>query len=199
MKLLLIADEEDAYLWDHYRPGRLSDVDLILSAGDLKSDYLSFLVTMANKPLLYVHGNHDTAYDKFPPEGCECVDDRLVTVGGLRILGLGGSQRYKEGPYQYSERQMAFRIRRLERKIRKAGGVDIVLTHAPLRGLALVEPNFVRIVRTARGLTQPALAKLLGVHPDTVSLWESAPGPVRIKLSSYKRLAQLGGGSEKGR
>ena len=130
MKLLLIADEEDAYLWDHYRPGRLSDVDLILSAGDLKSDYLSFLVTMANKPLLYVHGNHDTAYDKFPPEGCECVDDRLVTVGGLRILGLGGSQRYKEGPYQYSERQMAFRIRRLERKIRKAGGVDIVLTHA---------------------------------------------------------------------
>lgn len=70
---------------------------------------------------------------------------------------------------------------------------------APLRGLALVEPNFVRIVRTARGLTQPALAKLLGVHPDTVSLWESAPGPVRIKLSSYKRLAQLGGGPEKGR
>ena len=139
MKLLLIADEEDAYLWDHYRPGRLSDVDLILSAGDLKSDYLSFLVTMANKPLLYVHGNHDTAYDKFPPEGCECVDDRLVTVGGLRILGLGGSQRYKEGPYQYSERQMAFRIRRLERKIRKAGGVDIVLTHAPLRGYGDME------------------------------------------------------------
>ena len=66
---------------------------------------------------------------------------------------------------------------------------------AVLRGLALVEPNFVRIVRTARGLTQPALAKLLGVHPDTVSDWESSPGPVRIKLASYRRLAQLGGGA----
>ena len=134
MKLLLISDEEDRYLWDHYQPGCLSGIDMILSAGDLKSVYLSFLVTMANKPLLYVHGNHDNLYDKYPPEGCECIDDRLVTVNGLRILGLGGSQRYKEGPYQYTERQMAWRIRKLERKIRKAGGVDIVLTHAPLRG-----------------------------------------------------------------
>ena len=66
---------------------------------------------------------------------------------------------------------------------------------ALLRGLALVEPNFVRIVRDARGLTQPALAKLLGVHPDTISDWESAPGPIRIKLASYRRLAQLGGGA----
>ena len=134
MKLLLISDEEDRYLWDHYQPGCLSGIDMILSAGDLKSVYLSFLVTMANKPLLYVHGNHDNLYDKYPPEGCECIDDRLVTVNGLRILGLGGSQRYKEGPYQYTERQMAWRIRKLERKIKKAGGVDIVLTHAPLRG-----------------------------------------------------------------
>ena len=133
MKLLLISDEEDRYLWDHYQPGCLSGIDMILSAGDLKSVYLSFLVTMANKPLLYVHGNHDNLYDKYPPEGCECIDDRLVTVNGLRILGLGGSQRYKEGPYQYTERQMAWRIRKLERKIKKAGGVDIVLTHAPLR------------------------------------------------------------------
>lgn len=134
MKLLLISDEEDRYLWDHYQPGCLSDYDMILSAGDLKSVYLSFLVTLANRPLLYVHGNHDTLYEKYPPEGCECIDDRLVTVNGLRILGLGGSQRYKEGPYQYTERQMAWRIWKLEGKIKKAGGVDIVLTHAPLRG-----------------------------------------------------------------
>lgn len=134
MKLLLLSDEEDKFLWDHYRPGNLSGYDLILSAGDLKSDYLTFIVTMANRPLLYVHGNHDERYDNFPPEGCDCIDDKLVTVGGLRILGLGGSQRYREGPYQYSEREMARRIRKLERKIKKAGGVDIVLTHAPLRG-----------------------------------------------------------------
>ncbi len=134
MKLLLISDEEDRYLWDHYRPGNLDGVDLILSAGDLKASYLSFLVTMSNRPLLYVHGNHDGSYDRQPPEGCDCVDDRLVVVNGLRILGLGGSRRYNEGPYQYSERQMLRRINRLYFKIRRAGGVDIVLTHAPVAG-----------------------------------------------------------------
>ena len=134
MKLLLISDEEDRYLWDYYRPGRLDGVDMILSAGDLKAEYLSFLVTMANRPLLYVHGNHDSSYDRKPPEGCDCVDDRLMVVNGLRILGLGGCRRYNGGPYQYSERQMRRRILRLQLKIMRAGGVDIVLTHAPVAG-----------------------------------------------------------------
>ncbi len=134
MKILLISDEEDKYLWDYYRPGALEDIDLILSAGDLKPDYLSFLVTMARCPLLYVHGNHDERYKKDPPEGCDCVDDRIITVNGLRILGLGGAPRYNDGPWQFTERQMTWRIRKLSRKIKIAGGVDLVLTHAPVRG-----------------------------------------------------------------
>lgn len=134
MKLLLISDEEDRGLWDFYHPEKTEGVDLILSAGDLKAEYLSFLVTMANKPLLYVHGNHDGDYDQLAPEGCECVDDRLATVKGLRILGLGGCQCYNHGPYQYTERQMERRIRRLWVSLQRAGGVDIVLTHAPVRG-----------------------------------------------------------------
>lgn len=135
MKLLLIADEESPYYWDYFRRGRLDDIDLILSAGDLKSDYLSFLVTMGHAPLLYVHGNHDGSYEKFPPEGCDCIDGELVCVKGLRILGLGGCPLYNYGPHQYTERQMRRRIRKLRRKLRKYKGVDIVLTHAPARGL----------------------------------------------------------------
>lgn len=134
MKILTISDEESAYLWDYYQPGRLAGIDMILSAGDLKASYLSFLVTMANRPLLYVHGNHDWRYDSNPPEGCDCIDDKLVNVNGLRILGLGGCQMYNRGPYQYTERQMERRIRKLQLKLKRAGGVDIVLTHAPLRG-----------------------------------------------------------------
>jgi len=135
VKILLIADEEDKYLWDFYRPGCLDGVDLILSAGDLKSEYLRFLVTMANCPLVYVHGNHDGPYSDSPPEGCECADDRLITVKGLRILGLGGSARYSSGKWQYTESQMRARIRRLWWRLVRAGGVDIVLTHAPIRGM----------------------------------------------------------------
>lgn len=134
MKILLISDTEDPALWDYYRPGRLNGYDLILSAGDLKAEYLSFLVTMANVPVLYVHGNHNTSYDRLPPEGCDCIEDRLITVGGLRILGLGGSAVYSGGKHQYTERQMRRRIARLNRAVRRAGGVDIVLTHCPPKG-----------------------------------------------------------------
>lgn len=134
MKLLLLGDSESPYLWDYYRPGMLSEYGIILSAGDLDAKYLSFIVTMGRAPLLYVHGNHDGSYEMCPPEGCDCIEDQLVVYKGLRILGLGGCAIYSGGPHQYSERQMRRRIRRLERKIRRAGGVDIVLTHAPVAG-----------------------------------------------------------------
>lgn len=135
MKILTISDEEVPSLWDYYTPGKLSEFDLILSCGDLKSDYLSFLVTMARCPLLYVHGNHDGHYEKHPPEGCDCIEDRLILYNGLRILGLGGCKRYHPGPHQYTEREMRKRIRKLRFKLWRAGGVDIVLTHAPAEGL----------------------------------------------------------------
>ena len=134
MKLLLVSDEESAFLWDYFQPGTLDGIDLILSCGDLKADYLSFLVTMGRAPLLYVHGNHDLNYVNHPPEGCDCIDGNLVTVKGLRIMGLGGSLMYSGGPHQYTERQMERRIRRMKLKLRRAGGVDIILTHAPARG-----------------------------------------------------------------
>ena len=78
MKILCVSDEESPFLWDHYVPGRLKDYDLILSAGDLKASYLSFLVTMARCPVFYVRGNHDASYDSKPPEGCDCIDDYVV-------------------------------------------------------------------------------------------------------------------------
>lgn len=134
MKILAVSDEESPALWDYYQPSRLKDVDLILSCGDLKAEYLSFLVTMGHAPLLYVPGNHDQAYAAHPPEGCDCIDGKLVVINGLRILGLGGSLRYNGGPYQYTEQQMRWRIRRMWFQIQRAGGVDIVLTHAPVRG-----------------------------------------------------------------
>ena len=134
MKLLLLSDKESEYLWDYYKPGCLRDIDMIISCGDLSSKYLSFLVTMTGKPLLYVHGNHDKTYEQHHPEGCECIEDRLVKIKGLRILGLGGSILYSGGPHQYTETQMARRIRRLRYRLWRSGGVDIVVTHSPMQG-----------------------------------------------------------------
>ena len=134
MKILAVSDLESPYFYDHYSPGKLKDFDLILACGDLKLPYLEFLVTMARCPLLYVHGNHD---ERWPhePEGCVCIDDRLYEYKGLRILGLGGCYRYRDGKYMYTERQMERRILRLRWKLRRSGGFDILVTHAPARGI----------------------------------------------------------------
>ena len=91
MKILVIADEESRSLWDYYTPDKLKDIDLILSCGDLKPEYLSFLVTMAHCPLLYIHGNHDGIYERKEPEGCICIENQIYEYKGIRILGLGGS------------------------------------------------------------------------------------------------------------
>ena len=106
MKILAISDEECAALWDYYTPGKLKGYDLIIACGDLKADYLSFLVTVSNIPVLYVHGNHDEGYLDAPPEGCDCIDGHYVEYNGLRILGLGGCLRYHRGHFQYTEAQM---------------------------------------------------------------------------------------------
>ena len=135
MKILTISDEECPALWDYYMPGRLAGYDLIISCGDLNSKYLSFLVTMAKCPVLYVHGNHDTAYIDRPPEGCDCIDGHIVTYNGIRILGLGGCRKYHPGRHQYTDREMRFRIAKLRWKLWREGGVDIVVTHAAPEGL----------------------------------------------------------------
>lgn len=149
MKILLLADREERALWGDWSAGmknRLSEVELILSAGDLDPDYLEFLVTMLNKPLVYVRGNHDGRYDEKPPLGCIDADEKIVEVAGLRILGLGGSMRYKSGaPDMYTETEMRLRTYRVrgkmiaERIAGKTSGFDILLTHAPCRGYGDME------------------------------------------------------------
>lgn len=133
--VLCVSDEEDALLWSEGGTKKLKECDLILSSGDLKSEYLEYLVTISNKPLLYVHGNHDENYDINEPSGCVCIDDEVYVYEGIRIIGLGGSFIYKSNSkYMYSEYEMKKRIKKLKRKIKKVGGVDIVVAHAPIAG-----------------------------------------------------------------
>ena len=134
MRILAVADEESKSLYDYYRPGKLSGFDLIIGCGDLSVEYLEFLVTMADCPLVYIHGNHDEGHKRVPT-GCICADDKIVRVKGLRILGLGGSYKYRDGKYMYTEQQMQNRIRRRWFSLKKNKGFDILLTHAPARHL----------------------------------------------------------------
>ncbi len=135
MKILAIADEPSSRLWGDHVRNELKGIDLILSAGDLPAQYLSFLTCFTNAPIVYVRGNHDDRYEDAPPEGCLCAEDTVVCVNGVRILGLGGSMRYRpDSKNMYTEAEMARRIRALRFRLKKTGGFDVLLTHAPLLG-----------------------------------------------------------------
>ena len=115
MKILAISDVPSKALWDYGTKERLAGIDLILSCGDLPKKYLEYLTNFTTAPILYVHGNHDGSYKGAEPGGC------------IRYN--------QEDTYQYTEREMRSRARRLRHRAHRAGGIDILLTHAPASGL----------------------------------------------------------------
>jgi len=140
MKILFLADHEDPAYWDFYKPDKVKDIDLIVSCGDLDSAYLEFLVTLTGLPVFYVRGNHDSNYDKKPPLGCECLEDRVVEFEGVRFLGLGGCMRYHPTRSDmYTESEMKRRIRKLKFTLWRSKGFDVLVTHAPAAGYGDLE------------------------------------------------------------
>ncbi len=156
VRLLAVADEVNDALWGA-RAATLAP-DLVLAAGDLPWDYLEFLASVTDRPVVFVPGNHDPAVvdarahrsgqflragmpcDPPRPIGCRNADGTVLDAAGLRIAGLGGCVRYRPGPNQYSQREFHRRAARLLRRVgrlqrRSPGPVDVLLTHAPPLGL----------------------------------------------------------------
>src|SRR4029077_2969375 len=144
-RILAIADEVDEAVYEDklttLRP------DLVVSCGDLPFEYLEYIVSRTDVPLVYVLGNHDPELrSSVPtlapvrldapmpgPQGCDNADGRVVAAAGLRIAGLGGSMRYRPGaPHQYTDAEMWWRALSLEMRIklnpaRAARRVDILI------------------------------------------------------------------------
>jgi Icc-related predicted phosphoesterase len=202
-RILAIADEPLPGLPDVVGPRP----DLVLSCGDLPWDDLERVVDHANVPLLFVPGNHDPALVAAPshsvwpasiqvrdlddppgPRGCINVDGRIEDVAGLRVAGLGGSIRYREGPHQYTQAEMARRARRLARRARArrrrdGGGVDVLITHSPPKGLGDDDDpahqgfeSFHELVRRLR----PRLLLHGHIHPYGIARPDRAIGDTRV-------------------
>ena len=188
--------------------------DVVLSCGDLPFDYLEYIVSRVNVPLLYVPGNHDPELragdDTFTPlqaeppspgpQGCLNVDGRIVEEAGLRIAGLGGSIRYRPGPNQYTQGQMRWRALRIEmlarlRRGHREGRLDVLLTHAPPDGFSgkeddLAHRGFSAFNRLIKNLT-PKLHFHGHVHPYGVPQPVHRLGVTQIVNAVPHRLIEI--------
>jgi hypothetical protein len=155
VRVLAVSDEVDERLWGP-EVRRLAP-DLVVGCGDVSFELLGGLAEATGAPLVFVPGNHDPDIAGYKstaqglvvragfvtrapwPDGTINADGRIVDAAGLRLAGLGGSIRYREGPNQYTERQQRRRARRLavraRWRLRDRAPVDVVLAHSPPRGL----------------------------------------------------------------
>lgn len=143
MKVLLISDSVVEHIYSNSIAERMKDIDFIISCGDVPSYYLEFIVTMLNKPLFYVKGNHcvekiycESGTKLDLREGCININQTILEYRNLIIMGLEGSMKYSNGKYQYTDAQMSWKINKLKpklylNKIFKKRYVDILVTHSP--------------------------------------------------------------------
>jgi hypothetical protein len=161
MKILCVADHIDPLVYSPAIKSRFQDVQLVLSAGDLPLSYYDFIMSTLNKPLLFVFGNHNLRFMHLyrgvrdcygsseacaeqgagtRPSGATYIGNRVRRERSVLLAGLGGSMWYNGGESQYTEPQMVLRILRLVprllfNRVRHGRYLDILLTHAPPRGI----------------------------------------------------------------
>lgn len=153
MRILTVSDKVEPVLYGPYIRERVGKVDLVLACGDLPYYYLEYIVGLLDVPLCFVHGNHDQVVaarqgdepaTSWSGSGIGWAADlhmRSHSFHGVLLAGLEGCRRYRPGaPYQYSESDvrcqvMALGCRLLLNKARYGRYVDILITHAPPRGI----------------------------------------------------------------
>lgn len=160
MRILCVSDQIDPLVYSASIKDRFGGADVVLSAGDLPMEYLGFIVSTLNKPLLFVFGNHnlkELAYFKpsfderlihrdfnfesdSTSSGAVHIGTKVKREGGVIIAGLGGSLKYNNGRNQFTDFQMTMQIaalfpRLLWNRIFHGRFLDILLTHAPPAGI----------------------------------------------------------------
>lgn len=145
MKILAVSDVELDIIYSPMITQRFQDVDLVIGCGDLPYYYLEYMISMLNRPLYYVKGNHAPrkveegvgGQRTFPWGGVD-LHRKVVREPntGLLMAGIEGSVRYNQGPYQYSQGEMwamvlAMVPRLLFNRIFYGRYLDVLVTHAP--------------------------------------------------------------------
>ena len=164
MLLLCVSDTESGILKSliKHEPHLIKGtVDLIVSCGDLRLEYIDTLACAFGCDYVYVNGNHDMKekdrhadeHKPFPfgilkqvssgrAKDSKDIDERCLQPGpDWLICGLEGSRWYNgRSGKQYREEEMLKKIKRLNKTIvdirKKSSFRDvIVVSHAPVAGI----------------------------------------------------------------
>jgi Icc-related predicted phosphoesterase len=143
MKILSVSDVELNLIYSPQIVDHFGQVNTIISCGDLPYYYLEYMISMLNKPLYFVRGNHSQAIEygttwerQFPHGGCNLHLKSYRTTEGVLLAGIEGSLRYNTGPHQYTQNDMWLNVFRLLpqlflNRLRFGRFLDIFVTHAP--------------------------------------------------------------------
>ncbi|MCQ3937196.1 MAG: metallophosphoesterase [Chloroflexi bacterium] len=145
VKILAVSDQIVDRIYSLVSSGHFQDVELVLGCGDLPYTYLEYIVTVLNKPLYYVPGNHDPMYNpndiRSKAEGGSNLDLRTVRHKNYLIGGFGGSIRYRpDGTNQYTQKEASRRALQMlpnliGNTIRHGRALDILIAHSPPFGI----------------------------------------------------------------
>lgn len=139
MKILIVSDQIDPFIYNYAIKDLFKDVECVLCAGDLPMDYIDFIVSTLNKPTYFIFGNHNLKeynyYHAYLPKdrqtsateyhscgaiyaGFKVITDKTIKWTNpknnkqtpLLIAGVSGSRDYNHGLNQFTETQMKFKL-----------------------------------------------------------------------------------------
>ncbi|MFN8593721.1 MAG: metallophosphoesterase [Thermomicrobiales bacterium] len=167
--ILAVTDETDPRIHSHSLRERMGDVSFVVSCGDLPASYLEFLADALNRPVYYVLGNHAeeltrrcSEAGKREPSGAIDLSGKVIQdpATGIILAGFPGCPRYHENdPAQYSEREIGLMAARMTPRLqwnrfRQGRAVDLLVTHAPPRGVNDRDDPAHRGFRSLRGFLE---------------------------------------------
>lgn len=144
MKILIVSDQIDPFVYSCSISEMFGHVDCVLCAGDLPMDYIDFIVSTLNKPTFFVFGNHNLRELKYFHKEARKEDEHIenyacgAVYAGFKVLceknlmwtrpgdnkptplliaGISGSRDYNHGLCQYTESQMKFHLLKLIPKL----------------------------------------------------------------------------------
>lgn len=150
IQAIAVSDEIDPRIYSDTVRERMGHVNVVLGCGDLPARYLEFLADALDRPVYYVFGNHAEEMTRGGSRGRLVRPLGSIDLGGsvvhdrhldLILAGFPGSPRYGENePLQYGEWEIYWMMARMAPRLlwnryRHGRALDILVTHAPPRGV----------------------------------------------------------------